>query len=150
MSRDGGHRPFDVRRRERSIVEPLDLQLVRIGAAEGEPQATGEVQQPFHVVFGHAVPDRRRRQRSIHQAGVHVGKVHDPREAASQRGLAAARGPVDRDDPGGRHPGTSIAAPIERSVSTKPGKLTAAASMPSTSEGRSAASEPTVNAMASR
>src|SRR5207253_10962410 len=92
---------------------------------------------PFHVVFGHAALDRRRRQRSIHQAGVHVGKAHNTGEASGQRGLPAARGPVDRDDAAGLHPTTSIAAPIERSVWTKPEKLTAAASIPSTSQGRS-------------
>src|SRR5262249_35480187 len=95
-------------------------------------------------------PDGLRSEPSVHQAGVHVREVEPDRESAGQRRFAAPGRAVDRDDLESGHATISTEAPAARSASTNPGKLTSAASTPSTSHTPSAAPPAPAQATASR
>ena len=72
-----------------------------------DPRVAG---QPRGVALGRG--QREQRDAAVHGAAVQVGEAESPRERARDRGLAGARGPVDRD----HHQPTSVAR-----SSTKPG-----------------------------
>ena len=129
----------------------LDLELRRVLAADGEPQPSREVDQALRR-------HRRRRSARIDAAAsaryidpvLTYGDPERPREPARERRLAAPGRAVDRDDDPRRAHGASSRTPSRASVSTNPGKLTSAASMPSILEGDRAPSAATANAIAIR
>ncbi len=128
----------------------LDLELGRRARSQAEPQPSRELRERVAVVRIDPRLERGERQRSVHHARVHVRDAERPRDPASERALARARGAVDRDHPKLRHDADPISAPSPRTTERNPGNETSAASMPDTSHGASARRAATANAMARR
>src|SRR5262249_9399664 len=150
MCRHDRNGSLDRRRGELFIARTVDVELRRRGAGEGEARAFGEIQEALFVVGRYAPTSRLGSKPAVHQAGVHVGQSQTDREGTGERRFAAPGRAIDRDQGGSRHDTGSTSAPIERSAPRNPGKLTSATSTPSTSQGASAPTPATANAIARR